>query len=578
MSEETRIIEDLDFPQIEINGELVRNNPVPQQEPQYVPPQEQGGNDDSGNDPAPQNTEGQSVEIINLNNVNHPISDAEAQTIITSLDGRLTTAESKIDSAESAISSLGERMTTAESDIDDLENADVSLGNRITANESALSDIQDLIPNQASESNQLADKNFVNSTVGTNTANYISDEGQPFTSVADLEAYSGTVTNNDYAFVTGTDSEGNTYFDRYKATVSGSSVTWAKEYRLNNSSFTAQQWATINSGITQSSLDSKADISYVDSGLAGKATLSDIATAIQNANKPSNIFTGNVDTDAPVGWISYSTSTGGTLPTGYGSLITVVGANAWCYQLAFGTNDTVWFRESINQNPYGAWSQIASTSAISSLLSNADVRSSIVLSGEDTRNVNSPANYYYNYLKDQITNKTKIMCEFKQLSTIGINDDGIYGLLITLIPWTDDSGGNIIQIVFSESAIYYRRSYSLDYRYWWSVWYLVPFMADSSIGTNITWSSSKINEIAVKFPDYSRGVIHTGGTWTATEDCYVTMSVVSLTGHHYTMYINNVDVTDKDDSGGTYISNFYGYAKKGDVLSGNYYYKVFGLR
>ena len=91
---------------------------------------------------------------------------------------------------------------------------------------------------------------FVNSSIATNTANYISNNGEPFTSVEQLEAYSGPVTNNDYAFVTGTDSEGNTYYDRYKATVSGSTVTWALEYRLNNSSFTAAQWSAINSGIT----------------------------------------------------------------------------------------------------------------------------------------------------------------------------------------------------------------------------------------------------------------------------------------------------------------------------------------
>lgn len=92
--------------------------------------------------------------------------------------------------------------------------------------------------------------NFVNSSIATNTAYYISDNGEPFTSVEELEAYPGIVTNNDYAFVTGTDSAGNTYYDRYKATVRDSTVTWALEYRLNNSSFTAAQWAAINSGIT----------------------------------------------------------------------------------------------------------------------------------------------------------------------------------------------------------------------------------------------------------------------------------------------------------------------------------------
>ena len=96
---------------------------------------------------------------------------------------------------------------------------------------------------------------FVNSSIATNTANYISNNGNPFTSVEQLNAYTGTVTNNDYAFVNGIDSDGNTYYDRYKATVKGSSVTWSLEYRLNNSSFTAAQWSAINSGITSVLVD-----------------------------------------------------------------------------------------------------------------------------------------------------------------------------------------------------------------------------------------------------------------------------------------------------------------------------------
>ena len=91
---------------------------------------------------------------------------------------------------------------------------------------------------------------FVNSSIATNTATYISNNGGPFTSVEQLNAYTGAVTNNDYAFVTGIDSEGNVYYDRYKATVNDSSVIWSLEYRLNNSSFTAAQWSAINSGIT----------------------------------------------------------------------------------------------------------------------------------------------------------------------------------------------------------------------------------------------------------------------------------------------------------------------------------------
>ena len=100
--------------------------------------------------------------------------------------------------------------------------------------------------NGYTEANPVTLKDFVNSSIATNTANYISDNGQPFTDVADLPTTG--VTNNDYAFVTGTDAAGNTFYDRYK--YNADTGTWSLEYRLNNSSFTAEQWNAIQSGIT----------------------------------------------------------------------------------------------------------------------------------------------------------------------------------------------------------------------------------------------------------------------------------------------------------------------------------------
>ena len=181
---------------------------------------------------------------------------------------------------------------------------------QITTNANNISDIQDLIPNAATENNQLADKDFVNSSISTNTANFIGT----FNSVTALNAYAGTVTNNDYAFVVNsviTDNGSdwatfndldaydkdlltnfdyawvvngsnfdlyrfdilnqtwnlrvsdtpkasvtlNTAYNRYKATVSGSTVAWSFEYTLNNSSFTASQWASINSTATVNKID-----------------------------------------------------------------------------------------------------------------------------------------------------------------------------------------------------------------------------------------------------------------------------------------------------------------------------------
>ena len=149
--------------------------------------------------------------------------------------------------------SAANKLATA-SDIVSIDSQIKPMQDELSESQSDIANIKTLIPNTASASNELADKNFVNSTVGTNTVNYISNGGEPFTSLAALESYAGTVTNNDYAFVTGVDEAGNIFFDRYKASVIDNTVTWAKEYRLNNSSFTAEQWAAIQSGITAEKL------------------------------------------------------------------------------------------------------------------------------------------------------------------------------------------------------------------------------------------------------------------------------------------------------------------------------------
>lgn len=132
-----------------------------------------------------------------------------------------------------------------------------SLENRVTA-------IEDVVPAQATAQNQLADKAFVNSSISTNTANFIGT----FNSVADLEAYSGTVTNNDYAFVTSTDSAGNTLYNRYKY----NGTAWVFEYALNNSGFTASQWAAINSGATAAAIASMQTTSNLVTSISSSST------------------------------------------------------------------------------------------------------------------------------------------------------------------------------------------------------------------------------------------------------------------------------------------------------------------
>lgn len=114
----------------------------------------------------------------------------------------------------------------------------------------AIDAINDLIPAQANSENQLADKDFVNSSIATNTANFIGD----FDSLEALESQLEIpVTNNDYAFVKTVDSAGNNIYNRYK--YNAQEGKWLFEYALNNTGFTAEQAAAINSGATRTLMD-----------------------------------------------------------------------------------------------------------------------------------------------------------------------------------------------------------------------------------------------------------------------------------------------------------------------------------
>ena len=157
------------------------------------------------------------------------------------------------------------------------------------ANKAVVDAIQALIPSQATASNQLADKDFVNSSVATSTATFRGS----FNLVVDLSLSVGathaqiaaalgthvsTADNNDYAFVSIPTSSATpteiAAVERYK--FNGSA--WVFEYALNNSGFTAAQWAAINSGITAllvTKLQALPTASDIAAALNGKADKSD---------------------------------------------------------------------------------------------------------------------------------------------------------------------------------------------------------------------------------------------------------------------------------------------------------------
>jgi len=123
-----------------------------------------------------------------------------------------------------------------------LNKADTALQQSdLTPVENDIDAIEAKIPSAASASNQLADKNFVNSSISTNTATFVGT----YNSLAELQAVTGA-TNNDYGFVIELDAVGNEYYDRYK--YNGSQ--WLFEYKVESTPFTSAQWAAIQSGIT----------------------------------------------------------------------------------------------------------------------------------------------------------------------------------------------------------------------------------------------------------------------------------------------------------------------------------------
>ena len=137
--------------------------------------------------------------------------------------------------------------------------------------QNAINLIEAVIPSAASSSNQLADKNFVNSSISTNTATFVGT----YNSLAELQAVTGA-TNNDYGFVIELDAVGNEYYDRYK--YNGSQ--WLFEYKVESTPFTAAQWAAIQSGITSNLVTKLTELptaQELTTALNGKANTSDLA-------------------------------------------------------------------------------------------------------------------------------------------------------------------------------------------------------------------------------------------------------------------------------------------------------------
>lgn len=190
-NEVVKTVENVDtlFAQIEVNGQTYTSD-------RYTPPatpvvqnttpsqsQQSSESEQTVNDTPVQ---GQDVYGVNLNNVLHDFKDPEViQNLADEIEAR--------------------------------DNADTALQNEVDT-------INSKIPAQATPSNQLADKSYVNNSISTNTANFLGT----YETLEEIEAIPDP-TNNDYAFLeTATASQ--LQYDRYK--YNSEEDEWLFEYSL----------------------------------------------------------------------------------------------------------------------------------------------------------------------------------------------------------------------------------------------------------------------------------------------------------------------------------------------------------
>lgn len=189
--------------------------------------------------------------------------------------------------------------------------------------------INSKIPSAASETNKLADIQYVNESIQTNTAVNRGD----FATYAELEAYEGPVTRNDYATVRDDETHDHECW-RYKW--NDEEETWKPEYRINESPMTQAQLAALNSGITEEkvekldSVEEGAQVNTVNSvnGLTGDVEISGLTVdsslsktsenPVQNKVITNNIFTYiNTQSTTAAKTINFAGITGNTPPDGF---------------------------------------------------------------------------------------------------------------------------------------------------------------------------------------------------------------------------------------------------------------------
>ena len=204
------------------------------------------------------------IDSVNtkINNLDYSTSAGASKTItsLSQTDGKISATYSDISIAESQVTNLVSDLKTLTTSIsneitnrttgdkDTLASAKSYTDTKTETIQDEVDAINEKIPSEASSTNKLADKAFVNSSIATATATF---RGTKETK-AEIKALTGDLNDYCYLVIKDTTTGLVVQYDRYKYsdTVSTETGNWAFEYTLNNSSFTAEQWAAITSGVT----------------------------------------------------------------------------------------------------------------------------------------------------------------------------------------------------------------------------------------------------------------------------------------------------------------------------------------
>lgn len=207
--------------------------------------------------------------------------DAVHRQQITQLQNELTNESDRAQTAEGV---LADSIDTEQHRATLAEQTNAA---KIKSNETAIQHIDELIPNAATKDNQLADKDFVNSSIANNASNYVTatESGDTqFSSLSALQAgpwylrgQSYIPTRNDYAMFINTDNS------VWRAIYDGQ--FWVAVYKVNDTPFTAAQIEAINSGVTANLL------ANIASDIAKRVVTSALASVLYGTDVDGNQIT-----------------------------------------------------------------------------------------------------------------------------------------------------------------------------------------------------------------------------------------------------------------------------------------------